>query len=123
MTKATVPAFTPEAFGAAGDGRTDDTVAIYRAATAALVAGGGTVAFRPRTYRIFSHGTYWLSGLGDFTGVPIRLLGNGATLAADTANTWRRADSPGDAGGLRRCLRQGLQRRGLLTRVAACHRP
>src|SRR5690242_16991302 len=44
------PAFTPEMFGAKGDGRTNDTEAF--AAMSALVnaAGGGTIVLRPTTY-------------------------------------------------------------------------
>lgn len=41
--------FTPEQFGAAANAVTDDTVAICKAGKAALVGGGGTVAFRRRT--------------------------------------------------------------------------
>ena len=43
--------FTPQAYGATGDGVADDTAAVQAALTAAGVAGG-TVYFRPGTYRV-----------------------------------------------------------------------
>ena len=47
------PAFTPEQFGARGDGRTDDYPALVRLAAAVSRAGGGTVLFgRRRRYWI-----------------------------------------------------------------------
>ncbi len=50
---AQAPAFTPEAFGAKGDGRTDDYAALKRLAAAVTAAGGGTVRFgRGRQYLI-----------------------------------------------------------------------
>lgn len=45
--------FTPEQFGASGDGRTDDHAALVRLASAVSRAGGGTIRFaRGRRYRI-----------------------------------------------------------------------
>lgn len=43
--------YTPEMFGAVGDGSTDDTTAIMAADAAARSAGGGTVKFDAKTYR------------------------------------------------------------------------
>lgn len=42
--------FTPEMFGAAGDGITNDTEAFIRLSAAVNGAGGGTINFRPTTY-------------------------------------------------------------------------
>lgn len=44
--------FTPEMFGAKGDGVTNDTVAFRRMAQAVNTRGGGTVVLRPRTYLV-----------------------------------------------------------------------
>jgi hypothetical protein len=45
--RAAGPQITPEAFGAVGDGVTDDYVAFQRMVAAVNAAGGGTVTFRP----------------------------------------------------------------------------
>ncbi|CAA9485811.1 MAG: hypothetical protein AVDCRST_MAG39-440 [uncultured Sphingomonadaceae bacterium] len=45
-----LPTFTPEDFGARGDGRTNDTRALARLAAAVNAAGGGRVVFRRATY-------------------------------------------------------------------------
>lgn len=55
-------------FGAKGDGRTDDTIAIQRTIDAAAAAGGGTVYFPPGIYRL----TATLNHRSDVT-----LLGSG----------------------------------------------
>src|SRR6476660_370462 len=47
-------AFDVRAFGAVGDGKTVDTVAINRAIEAAAAAGGGTVYFRAGSYLCYS---------------------------------------------------------------------
>ncbi len=44
------PSFTPEQFGARGDGVTNDTAAFARLATAVNMAGGGTIRLRRTTY-------------------------------------------------------------------------
>lgn len=50
------PEFTPETFGARGDGRSDDYEAMQRLAAAVSAAGGGTIRFgRNRVYRIDRH--------------------------------------------------------------------
>ena len=46
------PVFRPEDFGAAGDGRTNDTRAFQRLATAVNAAGGGRIVLRPVTYLV-----------------------------------------------------------------------
>jgi len=70
-------AFNVKAFGAVGDGATDDTAAI-QAAIAALPSSGGKVYFPPGTYKVTS--TVDL-GSGDV------LIGGG------TANRWRGASA------------------------------
>src|SRR5471032_279682 len=46
--------FDVKTFGAVGDGKTVDTVAINKTIDAAHAAGGGTVQFSPGTYLSFS---------------------------------------------------------------------
>lgn len=48
--------FTPEEFGAQGDGRTNDTAAMARMAAAVTRHGGGDVVFRKTTYMVGSQG-------------------------------------------------------------------
>jgi hypothetical protein len=47
-----LPAFTPEAFGAKGDGTTDDTAAFQRLAVAVNANGGGEIVLRSVTYLV-----------------------------------------------------------------------
>src|SRR4051812_20691178 len=47
--------FTPEDFGAIGDGRTNDTDAFARMTAAVNSAGGGTVLLRKTTYIVGGH--------------------------------------------------------------------
>lgn len=92
---ATVPAwadaarvFTPEEFGAAGDGRTNDSLAMARLAAAVNLYGGGTVVFRKTTYLVGAQGLGTGSYLFPpqellaFKGcrLPLELRGNGARL-------------------------------------------
>ena len=44
--------FTPEMFGARGDGRTNDSAAMARVSEAVSANGGGTVVFRRATYLV-----------------------------------------------------------------------
>ncbi len=46
------PPFTPEAFGAKGDGITNDTLAFQRLAEAVNTSGGGEIVLRPVTYLV-----------------------------------------------------------------------
>jgi hypothetical protein len=47
--------FTPENFGAAGDGQTNDTDAFARMAAAVNASGGGTILLRQTTYIVGGH--------------------------------------------------------------------
>ena len=47
--------FTPEDFGAVGDGRTNDTAAFASMTDAVNASGGGTVILRPTTYIVGGH--------------------------------------------------------------------
>ena len=67
---------TSDAYGAEGDGTTDDTVAVTAAIAAAETAGGGIVYFPPGTYRLTSAVEIPASGNN------IRLLGAGAESTA-----------------------------------------
>ena len=69
---------TPEMFGAAGDGVTDDTTAIQSAINAAQAIGAGTVLARTATYAI----SQTLSITKDF----IRLVGGGAGFDSGGTN-------------------------------------
>lgn len=85
--------FTPEQFGAKGDGVTNDSDALTRMAAAVNLAGGGTIVFRPVTYivgqqRLGVPGKYSFPppDLLYFTkcSLPLIIRGNGATLKAAT---------------------------------------
>lgn len=56
------PVFRPEDFGAAGDGRTNDTAAFERLSAAVNSAGGGRIVLRPVTYLV---GTQRRGGPGE----------------------------------------------------------
>lgn len=49
------PVLTPEAFGAKGDGRTNDTAAFAALSAYVNKRGGGTIIFRPVTYIVGAH--------------------------------------------------------------------
>jgi hypothetical protein len=83
--------FTPEQFGAVGDGRTNDTEAFVRMSAAVVAAAGGEVVLARRTYlvgrqqhRIAATNGYVFapSTIMDFVGLrgPLVIRGNGARL-------------------------------------------
>jgi hypothetical protein len=84
--------FTPEMFGAKGDGVTNDTEAFQRLSQALEANGGGTVELRRAVYvvgaqrrGILPHETAFVpSGILGVKGCtkPLRILGNGAVLRA-----------------------------------------
>jgi hypothetical protein len=87
----TVRTFTPEQFGAVGDGRTNDTEAFVRMSAAVVAAGGGEVVLARRTYlvgrqqhRIAAATGYVFepSPIMEFVGLrgPLVIRGNGARL-------------------------------------------
>ena len=67
-----------KAFGAKGDGVTDDTAAIQAAINACSAAGGGTVLFPPATYAVNTGPLSIPNG--------VRFWGYGATITATVAN-------------------------------------
>jgi hypothetical protein len=86
-------ALTPEAFGARGDGRTNDTDAFAALSRAINSAGGGTVVLRPVTYVVGKQLAPTAGPLGfaftpapvlRFVGCryPVAVRGNGAVLRA-----------------------------------------
>lgn len=80
------------AYGATGDGVTDDTTAINLAYAAAVTAGGGTIYFPSGTYRTSG------SGLNINTNTRVEIRGYGATLKPDASSTALTVD-PGTLGG------------------------
>jgi hypothetical protein len=78
--------FTPERFGAKGDGRTDDSAAFARLSDAVNAAGGGTVVLRRTTYLVGTQqpGSDLSAGarLMAFAGCrrPLVIRGNGAIV-------------------------------------------
>jgi hypothetical protein len=83
--------FTPEQFGAKGDGVTNDSHALARLAEAVNAAGGGTIAFRKTTYLVGAQGRVPTPGalyswgpekLLELKGCskPLLIRGNGARL-------------------------------------------
>jgi len=81
--------FTPEQFGAVGDGNTNDTQAFIDMTEAVNAAGGGTVILRAATYIVGAHVpdpasayAYAPTTIMEFNGCtqPLAILGNGARL-------------------------------------------
>ncbi|HET9810618.1 MAG TPA: right-handed parallel beta-helix repeat-containing protein [Sphingomicrobium sp.] len=82
--------FTPEAFGASGDGKTDDTDAFVALSQHLNKSGGGTVLLRRATYIVGKQAlggknrSYRPSPILDFQKCsrPVSIVGNGAVLRA-----------------------------------------
>lgn len=85
--------FTPEAFGAIGDGTTNDTYAFAALASAVTAAGGGTIVLQRRTYQVGRQArggstatdyAFEPAPILDLVGLPLGLAiqGNGARLRA-----------------------------------------
>lgn len=76
--------YTPEAYGAVGDGTTDDTAAIIAADTAAQTNGGGTVMFDSnKTYRVDGRLARTFAGTtGTPTSKPVRWTSSGPSSAS-----------------------------------------
>jgi len=81
--------FTPEAYGAVGDGRTNDTAAFAAMSAAVNAAGGGTIVLKATTYVVGAHvadstGAYAYGPaiIMTFDGCtkPLTITGNGACL-------------------------------------------
>ena len=104
--------FTPEMFGAKGDGVTDDSDAMAALSGAVSIHGGGSVRFRPVTYRVGRQALTNRPGARHVweeaplltfyrCHLPLRILGNGARLqCADGLRygTWNRDGSKLDHG-------------------------
>ncbi|WP_133032098.1 MULTISPECIES: right-handed parallel beta-helix repeat-containing protein [unclassified Sphingomonas] len=84
--------FTPEEFGAKGDGVTNDSAAMARLSTAVRLYGGGTVEFRRTTYVVGAQGLQVQGAFAfpprellTFVGcsLPLHLKGNGARLLCE----------------------------------------
>jgi hypothetical protein len=77
-----LPTFDVAAYGAVGDGATDDFIAIRAAVAAATHAGGGIVQFEgAKTYRAIGMGDATIENLIELKGVRnIKIQGNGATI-------------------------------------------
>ena len=81
--------FTPENFGAAGDGVTNDTAAFAQMTAAVIASGGGTVLLQKKTYVVGEHlaaptpiFSFPPAPIMEFDGCagPLIILGNGARL-------------------------------------------
>lgn len=97
--------FTPEEFGAKGDGVTDDSIAMNRLASAVSLYGGGTVDFRRTTYRVGRQGLRLTGGymfppqdLLVFKGCrfALTLNGNGARLCCAPGLRYGAFDGDGE---------------------------
>ena len=82
--------FSPDDFGAVGDGVTDDTPSVILAGNALQAAGGGCLRFTPgKNYLLFKNGVAYAQApiqLSNLTGVVIDWTG--ATLTLDPAKSW-----------------------------------
>lgn len=77
------PWFDARAFGATGDGSTNDTAALQALSAAVQAAGGGTIRIPPGDYRIFG-GTSGEVNIFDFTNITkgIRILMEGVKFTS-----------------------------------------
>lgn len=105
--------FDVKAYGAIGNGTTDDTAAIQAAVDAAQAVGGGTVWFGSNTYKLMTNPIKLYSGtsptLASYKN--IKLAGNGAVLAQSTTGIdviLAVNDGASAAQGMRNCL-EGLR--------------
>src|SRR5579871_226308 len=73
--------YNVKAYGAAGDGSTDDSTAVQNAINACQNASGGTVYFPPATYKINSQLTF---PAGTAVGNTVRLMGAGGDVSYNT---------------------------------------
>jgi hypothetical protein len=86
---ASTSSFTPESFGAAGDGNANDTDAFAKMTAAVNAAGGGTVVLSAKTYIVGAQTSdptgfylYAPASIMDFVGCTkaLTILGNGARI-------------------------------------------
>lgn len=97
--------FTPEEYGAKGDGVTNDSLAMFRLSTAVTARGGGTVVFRKTTYLVGGQGLR-LSGGYMFPprdllkfhscSKPLIIRGNGAQLKCEAGLRYGVFDQSGE---------------------------
>lgn len=92
-TEAVAAALRPEDFGAVGDGRTNDTVAFQRLASAINTLNGGTIALRPNATYVVGSQSRGNGGWGwkpnpilEFRNLqsPLIIVGHGARLVAQS---------------------------------------
>lgn len=99
---ATIDTFTPEMFGAAGDGRTNDTRAFAALSARVNARGGGTIVLRPVTYIVGEQRPSPGGSLPSFAPFdiihltacsgPITIKGNGARLRGASGLRFGRFD-------------------------------
>jgi hypothetical protein len=81
-----------KAFGAKGDGKTDDLAAINRAVEAVNRAGGGTLRFPPGDYLVFTGASK--GKLGGFVNLDgVSMISENATITVDLARKFRLGES------------------------------